>query len=166
MSQAIYRQIIELVRKAGEIAKSLGVQNILQPGLVKEMIIADLLNHKVIHTKRDADACSYDNPDEKYEYLSCKEGGGGQLDRMFKSPQSKREESLNRITRNDKFYLAIFYKKDQLRCKVIYELDINRVLEETERQLDVSSNDIAHISFNETWARNNGNIVYEDKEIE
>lgn len=114
MTQSIYKQIIELVRKAGDIAKTLGIQNILQPGLVKEMIIAEILGHRIISSKRDADACSYKDPNKKYEYLSCKEGSRGQLDRMFKSPE-RRKESLRRITRNTKIFLAVFYKEDQMR---------------------------------------------------
>ena len=89
MTQSVYKQIIGFIRKAADAAKTLGIQNILQPGLLKEMIIADILGHEIIHSKRDADARSYENPNEKYEYLSCKEGGRGQLDRMFKSPEEK-----------------------------------------------------------------------------
>ena len=64
------------------------------------MIIADPLGHDLITSKRDADACDPNDPTIKYEYLSCKEGGSGQLDRMFKEPPEKRAESLARITRN------------------------------------------------------------------
>ena len=48
----------------------------------------------------------------KYEYLFCYEGGSGQLDRMFKEPKEKREESLYRIWRNKKIYFAIFFKNN------------------------------------------------------
>lgn len=163
MTQPVYKQIIGLIRKAADVAKTLGIQNILQPGLVKEMIIADILGHEIIHSKRDADARSCENPNEKYEYLSCKEGGSGQLDRMFKSPEEKRNESLWRITRNTKIFLAIFYKSDQMRCKTIYELSIETVVAETERQLDRSVNAISHVSFDEVWAKKNGIVVYEDR---
>jgi hypothetical protein len=80
MAREIFRKIIELVLKAVELARSIGINNLLQPGLVKEMIIADILGHELIHSKRDADAHAPNNPEEKYEYLSCKEGGSGQLD--------------------------------------------------------------------------------------
>lgn len=86
MARNIHRQIIRLVIQAAELAQTVGIANLLQPGLVKEMIIADILGHELIHSKRDADAHAPGNPDEKYEYLSCKEGGSGQLDRMFKEP--------------------------------------------------------------------------------
>lgn len=114
-AQRIYRQIIGLVLKASELARSIGISNLLQPGLVKEMIIADILNHRLIHSKRDADACLTRDENEKYEYLSCKEGGNGQLDRMFKHPPEKRPESLQRITRNSAIYFAVFYTANQTR---------------------------------------------------
>ena len=51
------RQIIEFVIQAQDIALQVGIPNILQPGLVKEMIVADILGHVIISSKRDADAC-------------------------------------------------------------------------------------------------------------
>src|SRR5260221_7676603 len=99
MVQAIIRQIIDLVVKAQELDGSIGIPNLLQPGLVKELMIADVLGHKIISSKRHADACDPKDTSIHYEYLSCKEGGSGQFDRMFKEPQNKRAESLARITR-------------------------------------------------------------------
>ena len=165
MAQDVYHQIIDLVLRASRLAQSIGISNLLQPGLIKEMIIADILGHQLIHSKRDADACSYDNPNEKYECLSCKEGGSGQLDRMFSRPADRRAESLTRITRNSKIYFAVFYADNQSKCKVIYELEPDVVLSETNRQLDRSGNAISHVGFSIRWARNNGTVVYEDNEI-
>jgi len=162
MASDVYRKIVKLMLKASELAKSIGITNLLQPGLVKEMIIADILGHELIHSKRDADAHAPGVPAEKYEYLSCKEGRTGQLDRMFKSPPAKRAESLRRITRNRKVFLAIFHAANQTRCKTIYELDPNVVLREAERQLDRSRNEISHVGFSEVWARENGGVVYQD----
>ena len=162
MTRRAYRRIIELILEASELARSVGISNLLQPGLAKEMIIADILGHELIHSNRDADAHAPGNPDEKYEYLSCKEGGRGQLDRMFKEPPDKREESLTRITRNSKIYYAVFYANNQTRCKVIYELEPEAVLEEAERQLDRSRNAISHVGFGIRWVRQHGEVVYED----
>ena len=149
MVREVYRKIIELVLKAAELARSIGISNLLQPGLVKEMIIADILGHELIYSKRDADAHAPNNPAEKYEYLMCKEGGTGQLDRMFKEPADKRAESLSRITRNRKVYFAVFYEANQTKCKVIYELEPRVVVGETNRQLDRSRNVISHVGFSE-----------------
>lgn len=163
MVKKIISKIVELVIKAQELALSIGISNILQPGLVKEMIISEILGHELITSKRGADARNRNNPKFRYEYLSCYEGGTGQLDRMFKAPPEKRAESLYRITRNKTIYLAIFYKKNPLKVKVIYEVRPNVLLKETEDQLDRSSNLISHVGFSEDWAKLHGNIVYQDK---
>jgi len=162
MSQIVFRKIVELVRSAQDLAVKVGLPNILQPGLVKEMIIADILGHKLISSKRNADACDPKDPSIQYEYLSCKEGGSGQLDRMFKAPPAERAKSLARITRNRMIYYAIFYEENQLKPKVIYEIKPETLLEEAIRQLDRSRNDISHCGFSNNWARDNGRIVYED----
>lgn len=166
MIKKIISKIIELVIKAQKLALSIGIPNILQPGLVKEMIISEILGHELIVSKRDADARDRNNSEIKYEYLSCYEGGTGQLDRMFKAPLEKRAESLYRITRNKMIYLAIFYKKNPLKVKVIYKIQPSVLLKETECQLDRSSNQISHVGFSEDWAKLNGKIVYQEKENE
>ncbi len=162
MSQAVFRKIVELIRSAQDLAVKVGLPNILQPGLVKEMIIADILGHKLISSKRNADACDPNDSSIQYEYLSCKEGGSGQLDRMFKAPPAERAKSLERITRNKMIYYAIFYEENQLKPKVIYAIKPEVLLHEAIRQLDRSRNDISHCGFSNNWARDNGLIVYED----
>jgi hypothetical protein len=160
MKEEIIRRIIKLVIQAQELALKIGIPNILQPGLVKEMIISEALGHELIHSKRDADARDPNDPTIKYEYLSCYEGGSGQLDRMFKEPKEEREKSLYRIWRNKKIYFAIFYKKNPLKIKVIYEIEPKVLVAETERQLDKSSNAISHVGFSENWAKVNSEVVY------
>lgn len=164
MAREVYNRIIALVIRAAELAKTIGIYNLLQPGLVKEMIIANILGHELIVTKRNADARHPNNSSIAYEYLSCKEGGIGQLDRMFKEPADKRRESLNRILRNNKIYFAVFYKTNQTRIKIIYKVEPKALVEETERQLDGSRNAISHVGFSETWTKKNGKVVYEHEE--
>jgi hypothetical protein len=164
MAHELFRKIIELVVKAAELARSVGIPNLLQPGLIKEMIIADTLGHELIPTKRGADAHDPTDPNIKFEYLSCKEGGSGQFDRMFKEPPEKRAESLRRITRNRRIYFAVFYKENQIKLKVIYELDPSVVVKETQRQLDRSHNAISHVGFSEAWARDNGTVVFQHQQ--
>lgn len=125
MVREAYQEIISLVLQAAQLARTVGIDNLLQPGLVKEMIIAEHLGHCLITSKRDADACDPDDPTVLYEYLSCKEGGSGQFDRMFKAPPEKRQESLQRILRNRQVFYAVFYASDQMRVKVIYALEPN-----------------------------------------
>lgn len=142
-NQSQVKQIIKLITKAIEIGNSLGYPNILQVGFIKELIIADKLGHEVHKTKHDADA-TLNN--KKYEYLTCFEGGSFQIDRLFKSPDYKKEKSLTRITRNDLFYCVVFSKNRPLEIISIYEVPTNVILSEVLRQLDISSNEIAHVS--------------------
>jgi len=164
MKKEIIHKIIKLVIQAQKLAFKIGIPNILQPGLVKEMVISEVLGHDLIHSKRDADACDPNDPSIKYEYLSCYVGGSGQLDRMFKEPKEEREKSLYRIRRNKKIYFAIFYKDNSLKIKVIYEIDPKVLVAEAEKQLNRSKNAISHIGINENWASEKGKLVYQDKQ--
>lgn len=166
MGRDSYKPLIQLVKQAFALARSLGIPNLLQPGLAKEIVIADILGHEVISAKRQPDARDPENPEIMYEYLSCKEGGSGQFDRMFKSPVDKRERSLDRIRRNSKIYLAVFYAHNQLEVKTIYELESYDVEREAVRQLDRSANDISHIGLSISWTREHGRVVYQDSGTE
>lgn len=162
MNKQIYRDIIDLITQASRLAQRIGIKNILQPGLVKEMIISQILGHKLITSKRSADACDPKNSEILYEYLSCKEGGSGQFDAMFKYPPEKRRNSLHRVLRNHKIYYVIFYEANQVKVKEIYELEPMVVADEVNRQLDVSKNDKSHISLSYSWVKINGIKIYSD----
>ena len=79
---------------------------------------------------------------------------------MFKSPKEAREKSLHRILRNQKIYLAVFYKEIPLKIKVIYEIEPAILSNEAERQLDRSTNNISHVGFSERWANEPGKIIF------
>jgi hypothetical protein len=153
-------QIVEYIKKAQEIATRHGYKNLLQPGLVKELIIGDLLGHEVHRTKHEADAWELNNTELKFEYLSCLEKGKFQLDRMFKSPPQKRIKSLERVTRNAAIYCAVFEKDNPLTVIIIYQLPTSVVLREVERQLNASSNEISHVGLTIKWCERNGEVVY------
>ena len=57
MAREIYRKIIDLVVKAAEMARTLGIHNLLQPGLVKEMMIADILGHELMRKGKEKFSC-------------------------------------------------------------------------------------------------------------
>jgi hypothetical protein len=154
------RQIIAYVRQAQEIATQHGFKNLLQPGLVKELVVADILGHEVHRTKHEPDAFDPTNPSRKFEYLSCFEGGTFQLDRMFKSPAEKRAKSLERITRNAAIFCALFDEESPLDVLAINEIQVDAMLREAERQLDASRNAISHVGFTIRWAQANGKAVY------
>ncbi|MGA3143534.1 MAG: hypothetical protein ABSF10_11020 [Verrucomicrobiota bacterium] len=153
-------QIINYVRKAQEIAAQHGFKNLLQPGLVKELVVADILGHEVHRTKHDADAYDPANPSRQFEYLSCFQVGTFQLDRVFKYPPDKRTKSLERIKRNAAIYCVVFDRQSPLDVLVIYEIPMPVMLAEADRKLDVSSNDISHLSFPIKWAQQCGKVVY------
>jgi hypothetical protein len=152
MSPEDTKRVVELVRTAQEIASSNGI-NILQPGLIKELVIAESLGHVVYPSKHGKDASSSDGKDS-YEYLTCKAGGTFQFDRMFKSPPEKRAKSLNRITRNKNVYCVVF--DDPLVIKEVWDIPITTLTKEIERQLDSSKNDISHVSVSIKWVHSNG----------
>ncbi len=77
MARQRYKYLIKLIQEAFAQARDLGIPNLLQPGLAKEIVIADILGHEVISAKRQPDARDPENPEIMYEYLSCKEGGSG-----------------------------------------------------------------------------------------
>jgi hypothetical protein len=154
------RQIIGYIRKAQEIAAQQGFRNLLQPGLVKELVVAEILGHDVHRTKHEADAFDPANPERKFEYLSCFEGGTFQLDRMFSSPPEKRSKSLERISRNTAIYCAVFDEASPLDVLLIYEVPVDAMMHEAGRQLDASRNEISHIGFTVKWAQQNGRLVY------
>ena len=154
------RQIIAYIRQAHEIAAQHGFKNLLQPGLVKELVVADILGHEVHRTKHEPDAFDPANPSRKFEYLSCFEGGTFQIDRMFKSPADKRVKSLERIKRNAAIYCAVFDEGSPLDVLAIYEVPVDAMLRETEWQLDASRNEISHVGFTIKWAQQNGKVVH------
>jgi len=156
-------QIINYVRMAQEIAAEHGFKNLLQPGLVKEIIVGSILGHEVHRTKHEPDAHDPVDPSRKIEYLTCTQGnkkGTFQFDRMFKSPPDKRAKSLERISRNAAIFCAVFAEKRPLDVIIIYEVPVNVMLQEAERQLDASRNKISHVSYPIKWAEECGKVVY------
>jgi len=153
-------QIISYIRKAQEIATKHGFTNLLQPGLVKELVIADILGHEVHKTKHEPDAYDPKDPSRAFEYLSCFVGGTFQLDRMFRSPPDKRAKSLERITRNVAIFCAVFDEQSPLDVVTIYEVPVDALLREVERQLDASRNAISHVGVTIKWAHEHGKRVY------
>ena len=75
-------------------------------------------------------------------------------------PPDKRARSLERITRNALIYCAVFDKESPLDVIVIYEVAVEVMLREAERQLDASRNEISHVGFTIKWAEKNGRVVH------
>lgn len=157
-----YSKILELLNEAQKLAADTGISNLFQPGLAKEIVISQLLGHKLNHNKHDSNACNPNNPDLKYQYLCCsdKQGQQFQIDRVFKAPVAARNQSLHRIVRNDKIFCCVTAADNPLEIKEIHEIKPTICMKEAARQLKNSKNNIAHLSFSKNWAQKNGKLVY------
>ena len=128
-------------------------QDLLTPGFIKEWMVAEILDHDCHKTKHGADAYSKDGT-EKYEYLSCKEGGSFQLDRIH-------EDNLHRVERNDKMFFATFDKEDGITCKEIWSATTETFLAEVKEKISSSRKESSkHISVSQKWVTENGTRVY------
>jgi hypothetical protein len=150
-------RIVELLKEAQTLAASkYGIGNILQPGIIKEMIMAEILDHQLITEKGSADAMDKYGT---YEYLASIRrvgvktniGCSFQMDRMT-------EGNINRVTRNSAFYFGIF--KSHLEIEEIWKVEIPAVLGEVERQIEKSKNSISHVNFLLKWLEENGKKVF------
>jgi len=157
-------EIIRQAEKLQELCTKYGF-NAFQPGAIKELKMATILNHNWICNKAQADACS---PDGKklYEYLSATENGNCQIDRFFKDGAGDQHEkhlkSMQRIWRNDCFYLAFTSENTSKPLDIlrIYQVSTEEIEKETLRQLSKSRNDISHIGFDEEFARFHGKLIF------
>jgi hypothetical protein len=128
-------------------------QDLLTPGFIKEWMVAEILDHNCHKTKHGADAYSKDGT-EKYEYLSCKEGGTFQLDRIH-------EDNLHRVERNDAFFFALFDKRDGLSCKNIWKCTTDKVLEIVKNKIESSKKKSSkHVSISLSWVEKNSEKVF------
>ena len=151
-------ELIDLLKAAQLIAlHKHGVPNILQPGVIKELMMAELLGHDLVPQKDSADAT--DKHGNHYEYLASirrlnvttNKGCSFQMDRITLS-------NLNRVLRNNAVYFGIF--KDHLEIEEIWKVDTSTILIEVKRQLEKCKNDIAHINFLLKWLQVNGTKVF------
>lgn len=104
----INEEIFKYIEKINTLAKKANYNNISQSGLIKEIIIASILKHNVIQEKHLPDAYDPNNKNNKFEYLTCQSGKSYAIDGMFSRPESAKNKSLKRITRNKCFYCAEF----------------------------------------------------------
>lgn len=157
---------IEYLNKAQDLFRKAGIDNITQPGLIKEVIMADKLGHKIIKNKHLPDATDGSN---YFEYLSCQEktskkgkkSGNFAIDCMF-SDSERKPDSLDRITRNESFYCGVF---EGLTLKYIYNVSTDSFLEYTDDNLTrrgVKSKNKEHtIKYPLSWVLKVGNMVNE-----
>lgn len=150
-------KLTEAIRELNRLAKQEGF-NIFQPGMAKEIIIADALGHIALPSKHGPDAKTRDGL--LCEYLSMLEGNPAQIDRMYASPSKKLERSLDRIRRNDLVFVAVFCRNDHLHLLRVYEVDKTETVNSARDQLSRYKIPIGHVHFTEEFASTYGKIVY------
>lgn len=155
---------IEYLSKAQDLFRNAGIDNITQPGIIKEVIMAEKLGHKVVKNKHLPDATDGEN---YYEYLSCQEktskkgkkSGTFAIDCMF-SDLERKPASLERITRNKSFYCGVF---EGLTLKYIYQVKTESFLEYTDQNLirrgSKSKNEEHTVNYPLSWVMKTGKIV-------
>ena len=144
-----YSKIIKALSKAQSAAREEGVYDLFRIGLVREIVLADFLKHKLILKKRDSDAVLGRN---KFEYLTCLEGGSFQFHRMHKN-------SLIRITRNKLVFCAVFFRSNPLKIKNLYKVQPAKMKYLAEKKIQNSKNEYAHISFSLTEIQSIGQEI-------
>lgn len=153
---SILKKIIELLKKAQKLAKRIGINNISQPGIVKEIMMAEILGHKLNPVKKQHDAEDPNNSSIKHEYLSCLEGKSFQFDRVD-------EENLqDKVLRNKYVFCAVFDKDDLLEVLRIYRLKPKKLYPILLEKYENSSYTSRHVGFTEKEiiAKNLGEIIY------
>lgn len=160
-------KILQAAQKLQDLSSIHGI-NAFQPGAMKELKMASILQHCWITNKKEADACNPNDPKELYEYLSACEGKAGQIDRVQKDDPNDSEQhnkhlaSMERVHRNKWFFLAYTNKDTSKPLDIlrIYRVSPESIAEEMERQLSKSTNIISHVSFDEKFAITNGELVW------
>ena len=107
---------LESLARAQHIFQEIGIPDISKAGIIKEIAMAYHLDHDIVSGKKQADACDTNDSSCVYEYSTCQttklglKGNSFAMDDMRDGPPEAREKSLNRIKRNNKFYLEKYRK--------------------------------------------------------
>ena len=151
-------EITDLLIRAQKLAdQEHGISNILQPGIIKELIMAEVLGHTLVPQKDLPDA--RDEFGNFFEYLTSirrlnvktNKDCSFQIDRVTGN-------NLSRVTRNKAFYFGIF--RNHLEIDEVWEVKTTTVLAEVKRQIGSCKNTIAHVNFLLNWLKTNGYKIY------
>jgi hypothetical protein len=138
MDKEVIERIRKLLIEADSLLKSNGFSGVTTPGIIKEIIIGDALNHEVHKTKHGSDACDRNDDTIKYEYLTAtrkkkpKPDGECQIDRID-------DTNLDKISKNTKHYF-VWFDADSLEKFMVYELDSSIVLQSAKEKINCGMN--------------------------
>jgi len=169
----VNNEVNEVMDAVGQIQEGLSMLtnalpncNPLAPGFLKEVVIAEKLNHNVVLEKHLCDG--YDADGNQYEYLTCLEDGfnkdGKKLSRsyaidcVFSSPPEYKKNSLERIYRNKLIYYAVF-KEGTLEILEMWEgspEDLAQLVDESVTRRGKNGKNTEHtVGITKNWVRKN-----------
>lgn len=149
---------------AQEYDRKVGINDLSKIGIVRELMMSNILGHYLIEGKHIHDA--EDEEGNKIEYLSKKDNNNSYcFDCMFSRPQEFKDKSLERITRNDRIYCASF---SGIICTEIYCVDDVNVIKDfvdqnlTKRDKNGQSKNNEHtVSIPNKIIKEYGRLVYD-----
>lgn len=148
-------QIVEAVK----IFQKYGQSNPLQPGFLKEFVMAQILNHEVVIDKHLADGVS---GDDFFEYLTCSSSAKTQqfaFDGMKNGDDESMNKSLSRISRNKEVIFAVF---DGLIPIEMYKVDSSVVYKFVKENLirrKTSKNNEHTVNIGLNWVKQNCEVI-------
>ena len=149
-------KIIFFITNAQTLANKINIKNLSQPGIIKEIITAYTLKHRLNPTKKQHDAEDFDDANIRYEYLSCLENKTFQFDRVNEENLKKRVKE-----RNTKIYCSIFHKENSLKLLRVYEVDPNKMYKILMKKYKNSSSSSRHVNVSEEEIINIGSkLIY------
>lgn len=141
-----------------------GIENILQPGVLKEMVLADILGHRINPVKHQCDA--FDQEGNQVEYLTSLVRTSGTNQGCSFQFSSIHEGNMYRVERNTHVYFGVFL--NLLEVSEIWKASSSDVAIEVRRQLcakpRVRDTKVNHASLKLEWVRLKGERVWSSQE--
>lgn len=142
-------RFVQSLRTAQEIAKrSHGVDDITLKGRIREILIAEILGHKII-----VDSMLSDARDSKgdYEYLTSLEGN-------FQMTHMTEENSHNKVFRNEAIYCAQF--EDPVTISEIWKIDPKVYMKKMKKRRPWPKDTQNNFTITLDWVKKVGTKVY------
>jgi len=165
-------QYVQAVRSLHREGISRGYGDLCQLGTLRELVMAQALDHKFDSKKRGPDAnCN----GQKFEYLTSKikrgmpykkkDGRGPdtasfQFDRIYGVNHTQKQitNSLSRIGRNDFVYFGLFDDNYTLDLLAVWEISAENVFEFARSKRETNKSN--HINMPLKWVKENGRLVF------
>ena len=138
------KEIVDSLIHAQDLTKQFGIDNISQPGIIKEIITAHVLKHRLHPSKKDHDAEDFDDSTIKYEYLSCLQGKSFQFDRVDDVNMIKRIKE-----RNAAVFCSVFSKQNPLVLLRPYQVDPETLFNILRTKYKCSTSTSRHVGITE-----------------